>query len=155
MSVASRPAAGAFILSAVSQADPGSEQLVRRAFEAIHQREMDAILELFTEDAYFLPMTGTRVESGGYYGHAGIREYFEETASVWEEMHPYANEVRDLGASMVILSGGCEVRAHRSVRRDTATLGAARLGRSASSAADAALPEVTGPRCPYRRLGSG
>jgi ketosteroid isomerase-like protein len=119
----------------VAQADPGSDQLVRRAFEAIHQREMDVILELFTEDAYFLPMTGTRVESGGYYGHAGIREYFEEMASVWEEMHPYANEVRDLGNSMVIVIGGCEVRGHRSgAGADTAMawLQEIRAGRIAS-----------------------
>jgi ketosteroid isomerase-like protein len=94
----------------MAQSELTSEELVRRAFEAIHHREMDVILEMFTEDAYFLPMTGTRVESGGYSGHTGIREYFEEMADVWEEMHPYANEVRDLGNSMVIVIGGCEVR---------------------------------------------
>jgi ketosteroid isomerase-like protein len=92
------------------QSQLSSEELVRRAFEAIHRREMEVILELFTEDAYFMPMTGTRIESGGYSGHAGIREYFTEMADVWEEMHPYANEVRDLGDCQVIVIGGCAVR---------------------------------------------
>src|SRR4051794_592383 len=87
-----------------------SEQLVRRAFEAIHHREMDVILSLFSADAYFMPMTGTRVETSGYSGHEGIREYFEEMADVWQEMHPYANEVREIGDNMVVVVGGCAVR---------------------------------------------
>ena len=94
----------------MEQSQLSSEKLVRRAFEAIHRREMEVILEMFTEDAYFMPMTGTRVETSGYSGHAGIREYFEEMADVWEEMHPYATEVRDIGDSRVIVIGGCAVR---------------------------------------------
>ena len=54
-----------------------SVEVVRRSFEAIRRWDMEALLELYDPDVHFLPLTGTRVESGGYHGHAGVREYFD------------------------------------------------------------------------------
>jgi ketosteroid isomerase-like protein len=90
-------------------ASRSAADLVKALFEAIAAEDIEAILAMFTEDARFEPLTGTRVESGGYSGHAGIGSYFEEMGDVWEEMIPYASEVRDFGETAVVI-GGCRVR---------------------------------------------
>ena len=76
--------------------------------EVVH-RGFDALLKLYDARIEFLPLTGTRVERGGYAGHAGVRNYFEEIAEVWEEMRPYAVAIRSVGDHVVVL-GGCAVR---------------------------------------------
>jgi ketosteroid isomerase-like protein len=84
-------------------------EVVRMTFEAIGRWDIDALLRLYDPEIEFLPLTGTRVESGGYLGHAGVREYFEEVAEVWEELRPRADDVRTVGDHVVVL-GGCAVR---------------------------------------------
>jgi ketosteroid isomerase-like protein len=97
-----------------------SSALIDRVFEAIAKQDIDGLLVLFTEDARFEPLTGTRVESGGYSGHSGIRAYFEEMGEVWEEMVPYAREVQSVGDTAVVV-GGCRVRGRGSgAESDTA-----------------------------------
>jgi ketosteroid isomerase-like protein len=82
---------------------------VRASFDAIGRVDLDALLALYHDDVEFLPVTGTKVERGGYRGHAGVREYFEEVAPVWEEMQPYGGDFREVGDSVVVI-GGCRVR---------------------------------------------
>jgi ketosteroid isomerase-like protein len=84
-------------------------EIVRRSFEAIGRWDIDGLLELYDPHVQFLPLTGTRVESGGYRGHAGVRAYFEEVANVWDELHPYGDDFRTVGNNVVVL-GGCMVR---------------------------------------------
>ena len=83
--------------------------IVRRSFEAISDADIDALLELYDEEIEFLPVTGTRVESGGYHGHDGVRAYFEEVAPIWETMKPYGTDFHQVGDAVVV-SGGCLVR---------------------------------------------
>jgi ketosteroid isomerase-like protein len=84
-------------------------EIVRRAFEAIRRRDIDSLLSLYDPEIEFLPLTGTRVETGGYAGHSGVRSYFDEVAEVWEEMRPYAETTRAVGDHVVVM-GGCAVR---------------------------------------------
>ena len=51
-----------------------------------------------------MPLTGIHVESGGY-GHAGVRDYFDEVAQVWEEMRPYAHTTQPVGEHVVVMGG--------------------------------------------------
>ena len=83
--------------------------VVRRTFEAIGRWDIEGLLELYDPEVEYLPLTGTRVESGGYFGHAGVRDYFEEVAEVWSEMLPRVEDVRTAGDDVVVL-GGCAVR---------------------------------------------
>ena len=83
-------------------------EVVRKSFEAIAQDDVEALLQLFDEDVEFLPLTGTQVESGGYRGHDGVRDYFVEVADVWDQIRPYAEDVRTAGDRVVVL-GGCAV----------------------------------------------
>jgi ketosteroid isomerase-like protein len=88
---------------------PDNVAVVRQSFKAIGSRDIDGLIELYAPDVEFLPLTGTRVESGGYIGHAGVRAYFEEVGEVWDEMRPHADDVRTVGDQVVVL-GGCLVR---------------------------------------------
>ena len=90
--------------------------IARQTFRAICRRDIDGLLELYDPQIEFLPLTGTRVESGGYVGHSGVRDYFEEADEIWEEMQPHADDVRTVGDDVVIL-GGCAVRGRGSGAR--------------------------------------
>ena len=83
--------------------------MVRRSLEAVGRWDVDALCDLYDPDVHFLPLTGTRVESGGYHGHSGVREYFEEVADIWVELRPYGEDFRTKGPHVVVL-GGCAVR---------------------------------------------
>ena len=75
--------------------------------------DVDALLRLYDPDVEFLPLTGTRVESGGYRGHEGVRAYFAEARTLWEVMEPEADEYMDLG-DRVLVAGRCRVRGRAS-----------------------------------------
>jgi ketosteroid isomerase-like protein len=83
--------------------------LVQKSFEAMRAWDVDALLELHSPDVEFLPLTGTRVESGGYQGHAGVRAYFAEARELWDVLEPRADECTDLG-DYVVVTGRCRVR---------------------------------------------
>ena len=94
-------------------------EIVKRSFDAIGRGDVEGLLELYDRDVLFLPLTGTQVESGGYRGHAGVRAYFVEVADVWEQLRPYAEDIRTVGDNVVVL-GGCAVRGRTSgVETDT------------------------------------
>jgi ketosteroid isomerase-like protein len=86
-----------------------NEAVARQTFDAIGRWDIDALLELYDPEIEFLPLTGTRVESGGYIGHEGVRAYFEEIGEVWEAMRPHVDDIRAVG-DHVLLLGGCAVR---------------------------------------------
>jgi ketosteroid isomerase-like protein len=84
-------------------------ELVKRSFEAMSAWDVDALLRLYAVDVEFLPLTGTRVETGGYRGHEGVRMYFAEARDLWDVMEPEGHEYRDLG-DRVLVAGRCRVR---------------------------------------------
>jgi ketosteroid isomerase-like protein len=87
--------------------------LVTRSFEAMRAWDVDALLGLYDTDVEFLPLTGTRVESGGYRGHDGVRAYFAEAQALWDVLEPEGVEYRDLG-DRVVVAGRCRVRGRAS-----------------------------------------
>jgi ketosteroid isomerase-like protein len=87
--------------------------LVRRSFEAMAAWDVDALLRLYATDVEFLPLTGTRVETGGYQGHDGVRAYFAEARELWDVLEPQGVEYRDLG-DRVLVAGRCRVRGRTS-----------------------------------------
>jgi ketosteroid isomerase-like protein len=95
-------------------------ELVRRSFEAMRAWDVDALLRLYDPDVEYLPLTGTRVESGGYHGHEGVRAYFAEARDLWDLMEPEGHEFRDLG-DCVVVAGRCRVRGRVSGAEDHPT----------------------------------
>ena len=88
-------------------------ELVQRSFEAISGWHVDTLLELYDPDIELLPLTGTRVESGGYHGHDGVREYMAEAEDLWDVLEPEGYSYEDLGDG-VLVSGHCRVRGRSS-----------------------------------------
>jgi ketosteroid isomerase-like protein len=67
-------------------------ELVRRSFEAMSAWDIEALLRLYYRDVEFLPLTGTRIETGGYQGHEGVRAYFAEARDLWDVMEPEGHD---------------------------------------------------------------
>jgi ketosteroid isomerase-like protein len=84
-------------------------ELVRSSFEAIRAWDIERLLALYDADVEFLPLTGTRVESGGYRGHSGVRSYLSEARDLWEVLEPEADHFENLG-DCVVVAGTCRVR---------------------------------------------
>ena len=92
---------------------PDNVELVRRSFEAISVWDIDGLLALYHPEVEFLPLTGTRVETGGYRGHDGVRAYLAEARDLWEVLEPDGNHYEDLG-DRVVVGGTCRVRGRAS-----------------------------------------
>jgi ketosteroid isomerase-like protein len=84
-------------------------ELVKRSFRAMSAWDIEALLPLYDPDLEFLPLTGTRVETGGYRGHEGVRDYFAEAQDLWDVLEPTGNEFEDLG-DCVLVFGRCRFR---------------------------------------------
>lgn len=87
--------------------------LVRRSFEAIRAFDVDTLVQVYHPDVVLLPLTGTRVESGGYRGHQGVREYMSEARDLWEVLEPVGEVFTDVGGHVVV-TGRCRVRGRSS-----------------------------------------
>jgi len=91
----------------------GSVDVVRRSFDAMSAWDVEALLRLYDPDVEFMPLTGTRVESGGYRGHEGVRAYFAEARELWDLMEPEPDQYIELG-ECVLVAGRCRVRGRAS-----------------------------------------
>jgi ketosteroid isomerase-like protein len=87
--------------------------LVRSSLEAMAAWDVDALLSVYATDVEFLPLTGTRVETGGYRGHDGVRAYFAEARELWDVLEPHGVEYREVG-DHVLVAGHCRVRGRTS-----------------------------------------
>ena len=88
-------------------------ELVQRSFEAIWRGDLDTLFLLYDLNVQFQPLTGMRVESGGYIGHDGVRDYFDEIAEVWDEMRPQGDAFDVIGDNVIVI-GRCLVRGKQS-----------------------------------------
>jgi ketosteroid isomerase-like protein len=87
--------------------------IVARSFEAMCAWDLDTLLQLYHPDIEFLPLTGTRVESGGYRGHQGVRAYMSEARDLWDVLQPIGEVFTDVG-DHVLVTGRCRVRGRAS-----------------------------------------
>jgi uncharacterized protein (TIGR02246 family) len=78
-------------------------KLVRRVFDAINRRDVQAVLEAYHPDADMSTLTSELVQGKAYRGHTGIREYFSSFADVWEELRLEPEEIRDLGDRILVI----------------------------------------------------
>ena len=84
-------------------------EIVRRSLEAIAVDDVEELLSLYATEIEFLPLTGTRVESGGYRGHRGVRDYLAEADAVWDEVRPEPEAMQAVGDDVIVV-GHCAVR---------------------------------------------
>jgi ketosteroid isomerase-like protein len=69
-------------------------EIVRRAYEAVRQRNFDAFLGLHDAKVQLTPL---RPEGATYHGHEGVRKYWEELFDVFPDFSAEINEIRNLG----------------------------------------------------------
>src|SRR5450631_964267 len=71
--------------------------------DAFNRRDIDAFVEPTTADFEWFPALGMAVEGGSFRGREGAETYFETLHETWEEVRLVAENVRDLGASVLWL----------------------------------------------------
>lgn len=88
--------------------NPGSREgevdTVRAIYEAFARRDVEAALAFLSDDCEFYPQ-GTSALTGRaepYRGHAGVRAYFADAASVWDDLTLVASDVRAAAGSVVV-----------------------------------------------------
>ena len=72
--------------------------LARRLLEAFGRRDVDTLLEISDPDIAFFAPTGELVTGdAAYWGHDGIRDYFDDVEAAWEELSIAPSEYREVG----------------------------------------------------------
>jgi ketosteroid isomerase-like protein len=71
--------------------------------DAFNRRDLDAFLKPTTADFEWCPALGMAVEGGSFRGREGVETYFQVLDTTWEEVQLVAEEVRDLGESVIWL----------------------------------------------------
>ena len=118
-------------------------EVVKASFAAFAARDLDAVLALAAPDVELTAVTGEQAgRTGPYRGHDGIRQYFRDVASVWEELHLTPRDFRASG-DMILVTGKVSARSRsRTVSGSTGWIWRVRDGkvtyvRVYASAADA------------------
>ena len=118
-------------------------EVVKATFAAFAARDIEAVLALASPDIEFTAVTGEQAgRSEPYRGHDGMRQYFRDVASVWEELHLSPREFR-ASDHLILVTGRVSARSRsRTVSGSTGWIWRVRDGkvvyvRVYASAADA------------------
>jgi ketosteroid isomerase-like protein len=118
-------------------------EVVKATFAAFAARDLQTVLALSDPDIEFTAVTGEHAgRTAPYRGHDGMRQYFRDVASVWEELHLTPREFRSEG-DRILVTGKVSARSRsRTVTGSTGWIWRVRDGkivyvRVYASAADA------------------
>ena len=85
-------------------------EVVKATFAAFAARDIEAVLALSAPDVEFTAVTGEHAgRTEPYRGHDGMRQYFRDVASLWEELRLSPREFRASG-DMVLVTGRVSAR---------------------------------------------
>ena len=79
-------------------------EIVKRAMAAFDRRDVDAIYECVAPDLAWFPAMPVTFAGGAFRGREGIESYVREVSDAWEEYRVVAEDVRDLGDRVLVLS---------------------------------------------------
>ena len=118
-------------------------EVVKAMFAAFASRDLETVLGLADVDIEFTAVTGEHAgRTDPYRGHAGMRQYFQDVAAVWEELRLTPREFRAAG-ERILVTGKVSARSRgRSVTGSTGWIWQVRdgkviYGKVYASAADA------------------
>lgn len=81
-------------------------EIVQQAFAAFERRDPELIVAVCSKEIVFQPVTAQIAAAGEpYRGHAGMRRYMEDVASVWQELRP-APEAFHEGENGIVVATG-------------------------------------------------
>jgi ketosteroid isomerase-like protein len=77
--------------------------VVRAVFEAFTERDVEGVLAYSDEAIEFSAVTGDHAgHTEPYRGHDGIRQYFRDVATVWDELRIVPGEYRGNGDTILV-----------------------------------------------------
>jgi uncharacterized protein len=78
-------------------------EVVKATFAAFAERDLARVLELADPEIEFTAVTGEQAgRPEPYRGHDGMRQYFRDVASVWEELRLTPREFRVSGDRILV-----------------------------------------------------
>jgi ketosteroid isomerase-like protein len=81
----------------------GDIDVVKAVFAAFAERDVEGVLAHADRDIVFSPVTGEYARrSEPYRGHDGLREYFRDLATVWDELHIAPDDFRQDGDTILV-----------------------------------------------------
>jgi uncharacterized protein len=85
-------------------------EVVEAVFAAFAARDLETVLALAHPDIEFTAVTGEHAgRTEPYRGHAGMRQYFRDVATVWEELRLTPREFRPSG-DLILVTGKVSAR---------------------------------------------
>jgi ketosteroid isomerase-like protein len=84
------------------QAALNKVERARVAYDAWASRDLDAFVEVFSEDVELRPFLGRGLGSTTYRGHEGLRRWYEEATEEWDELVIEPYEFIERGDHLVI-----------------------------------------------------
>ena len=85
-------------------------EIVKRWVRAFNQRDMDALLDTTTTDFEFTPYLANLIETTTYHGHDGLRKYFADADSAWEDIQVRLKDLRAAPDDRVFVAGELQAR---------------------------------------------
>jgi ketosteroid isomerase-like protein len=77
--------------------------VVQAVFEAFTERDVEGVLARSHPDIEFGAVTGDHADhTEPYRGHDGIRQYFRDVASVWDDLRIVPGEYRQAGDAILV-----------------------------------------------------
>ena len=78
-------------------------EIAERFLDAFNRRDLSALMDTTTPDiAFFAALAGT-IDDSSFQGREGMRAYFADVDSAWEEFRLIVDEYRDLGDRVLTL----------------------------------------------------
>jgi ketosteroid isomerase-like protein len=72
-------------------------EVATRFTDAFNRRDLNALMDTATPDIAFHPALAGTVDDNSFQGREGMRAYFADVDSAWEEFRVIVDEYRDLG----------------------------------------------------------
>jgi ketosteroid isomerase-like protein len=75
----------------------------RAAYDAWSARDLNAFVDIFSEDVELRPFLGRGLGASVYRGHEGLRRWYEEANEEWEELVIEPLEFEEVGDHLMIV----------------------------------------------------
>ena len=78
-------------------------EVAKRFVDAFNRRDLNALMDTATPDVAFSPALAGTIDDNRFQGREGMRAYFADVDSAWEEFRLIVDEYRDLGDRVLTL----------------------------------------------------
>jgi ketosteroid isomerase-like protein len=78
-------------------------EILKRWVDAFNRRDLDALMETVIPDFAFFPAMADTIDGNSFHRREGMKAYFVDVDSAWEELRVIYDEYRDLGDRVLAL----------------------------------------------------